>query len=167
MSGAEPVSCETLSLHTCAGTLVMTPALAGYRDQQSPRRAAAPGGWRAADSPRYSGDEECTSARVPGIADQAPRTEVTVRILGFSSSNAGNNRWGMDGVDYDSETCTVKCMLKAIGDTHSSLHLMQEFKLGKYAHLTLPSMETRTRSGSGSHGQGRVSDSRDIRGARG
>ena len=153
MSGREPVSCETLPLHTCAGTLAMTPASAGYRDQQLTRRTA--------DSPRYSGDEECTSARVPGIADQAPRTEVTVRILGFSSSNAGNNRWGMDGVDYDSETCTVKCMLKAIGDTHSSLHLMQEFKLGKYAHLTLPSMETSTRSGSGSHGQGRVSDSRD------
>ena len=60
--------------------------------------------------------------RVPGLVGQRPRTELVIRTLGFSSSNAGNNPWGMGGVDYTSVTCTVKRMLKAVSDTHSSLH---------------------------------------------
>ena len=54
--------------------------------------------------------------------------------LGFSSSNAGNIPWGMGGVDHTSNGCTVQRMLRAMSDTPSSLHLIQERKLGASAY---------------------------------
>lgn len=137
MSGEVAVACATLPLHTCAGALAMTPASAGHRNQSTSSRAATPGGGRA--SHRYSGDESCAEryagTRAPGSSGQAPRAELVTKELGFSSSNAGNNPWGMGGVDHTSEVSTVQRMLKAMSDTYSSLHLIQEHKLGKYAYL--------------------------------
>jgi hypothetical protein len=42
----------------------------------------------------------------------------------------------MGGVDYISATCTVQRMLAAVRSTKSSLHLIQEHKLGEYAYAS-------------------------------
>ena len=44
-------------------------------------------------------------------------------------------------MDFTSITSTVRRMLKAISDTHSSLHLIQEHKLGKYAYASHPAFD--------------------------
>jgi hypothetical protein len=136
MSGREAVVCEKLPLHTYAGTLAITPASAGQQSQQPIRRETTTTSWGTPNKPKYSGDEEYTNIRVTGTAGQRPHTELVIRMLGFSSSNAGNNPWGMGGVDYASVTSTVMRMLKAVSDTHSSLHMIQEHKLGKYVYAS-------------------------------
>jgi len=83
MSGIEPVVCEKLPLHTYAGMLAITPASAGQRAQQPTRRETTAADWGTTSNPRYSGDEEYTSMRVPGLVDQRPRTEIVIRTLVF------------------------------------------------------------------------------------
>ena len=141
MPGVEPVACATLTLHTCAGVLAVTPASVGHRDQQPPHRAAATGGRRAAYNSRYSSDEERTGTLVPDIGEHGPNTELVARILGFSSDNARSNPWRVGGVDYTSDACTVQRMLKVMRDTHSSLHLIQEHKLGKHTYAYDPAFD--------------------------
>ena len=82
----------------------------------------------------YSGDEAYTEACAPVSVEHGPQAELIAKELDFSSSNAGNNPCGMGGVDHTSDGCTIQRMLRAMADTCSSLHLIQEHKLGAYAY---------------------------------
>ena len=114
MSGEEPVGCEELPLHTYAGALAITPASAGQQQQRPAGRGTTATGWGPPNNLRYSGDEGYSDMNATDPTGRRSHADLIVKMLGFSSSNAGNNPWGMGGVDFTSITSTVKRMLKTI-----------------------------------------------------
>ena len=62
-----------------------------------------------------------------------------IELLAITSCNVGGNPWGMGGVNHDTPGSTIKRMTGVMSVVGSSIHLIQEHKLGKREYMAHPS----------------------------